>query len=218
MRLSLPSPADARRAKAWTAGALAIACCLLTGVTAGPAAAQSRPAIDSLALDAYHYDFAKRCRGRTQTGTRALERWIARSYIGESWGTYQCRRVAGTRNLSLHAEGRALDWRLDTGIPAERKAAEALISRLTAKDSLGRPDALARRMGLQEIIFNCRIWLSDGNAGWSRYRVCNQRDRKGRLIKPDRTEAHKDHVHIGMSWDGARRKTSFWAYGYDSRP
>ena len=215
MRPSLPSPAEARRAKVGAAGALVIACCLLVGATAGPAAAQTRPAIDSLALDTYHYDVTKRCTGRAQTGTRALERWIARNYIGESWGIYACRRVSGQRNLSLHAEGRALDWRLDAGIRAERKAAEALIARLTAKDSLGRPDALARRMGLQEIIFNCRIWLSDGS-GWSRYRVCKQRDRKGRLIKPDRTEAHKDHVHIGMSWGGARRKTSFWAYGYDS--
>jgi hypothetical protein len=216
MRFSLPSPAQARRAKVGAVGALAIACCLLAGVTAGPAAAQTRPAIDSLPLDAYHYDWAKRCRGHAQTGTRALERWIARNYIGESWGMYECRGVSGTGNVSLHAEGRALDWRLDAGIPRERKAAEALIGRLTAKDSLGRPDALARRMGLQEIIFNCRIWLSDGGSGWSRYRVCNQRDRKGRLIKPDRTDAHKDHVHLGLNWDGARRKTSFWAYGYDS--
>ena len=25
------------------------------------------------------------------------------------------------------------------------------------------------------------------------------------------TEAHKDHIHIGLSWAGARKRTSFWA-------
>ena len=24
------------------------------------------------------------------------------------------------------------------------------------------------------------------------------------------TEAHKDHIHIGFSWAGARKRTSFW--------
>ena len=24
------------------------------------------------------------------------------------------------------------------------------------------------------------------------------------------TEAHKDHIHIGLSWAGARKRTSFW--------
>jgi hypothetical protein len=215
MRLSLSSSGGARRARRHMAVVLVLVCCLLAAGTAQPVSAQSRPAIDSLALDDYHYDVTKRCRGRAQRGARALERWIARNYIGESWGIYQCRRVSGTRNLSLHAEGRALDWRLDASVPAERRAADALIGRLTANDSQGRPDALARRMGLQEIIFNCRIWLSDGS-GWNGYRVCKQRDRKGRLIKPDRTEAHQDHVHLGLSWAGARRKTSFWANGYDA--
>ena len=25
------------------------------------------------------------------------------------------------------------------------------------------------------------------------------------------TEAHTDHIHIGLSWAGARKRTSFWA-------
>jgi hypothetical protein len=26
----------------------------------------------------------------------------------------------------------------------------------------------------------------------------------------DRTTAHRDHIHFGLSWAGARKRTSFW--------
>jgi hypothetical protein len=26
----------------------------------------------------------------------------------------------------------------------------------------------------------------------------------------NRTEAHMDHIHIGLNWAGARKRTSFW--------
>ena len=26
----------------------------------------------------------------------------------------------------------------------------------------------------------------------------------------DRTTAHRDHIHFGLSWPGARKLTSFW--------
>jgi hypothetical protein len=32
------------------------------------------------------------------------------------------------------------------------------------------------------------------------------RPRKG----VDRTTAHKDHIHLSLSWAGARKRTSFW--------
>lgn len=211
-------PADTSQMQAFAPSrrlaALALAAaCVFLGATAAYAAAQAP--LDSRALDDYHYDYAKRCSGRAQPGILALQRWISKRYIGESWGTYECRRVSGQGNWSLHAEGRALDWRLDAGIPKEKGEALKLIARLTAKDSQGRPDALARRMGVQEIIFNCRIWLP--GSGFGRYRVCY--DRRGRRIRRvDRTEAHKNHIHIGLNWAGARRKTSFWRYGYDKDP
>ena len=65
-------------------------------------------------------------------------------------------------------------------------------------------------MGIQEIIWNCRSWWS-GAPGMDRYSVCF--DRGGRQRKVDRTTAHRDHMHIGLSRRGARMLTSFWRRG-----
>ena len=78
---------------------------------------------------------------------------------GQSWGIMRCEKLV-RRNYSLHAEGRALDWHLDARNPADRRAGERLIALLLAPDRAGNPHALARRMGVQEIIWDCRAWWS----------------------------------------------------------
>lgn len=184
--------------------------CLL----AVPATSLARVSLGSRPLEALRSDDALGCAKRAQPGALALESWMARHWIGASWGILDCRHVENTKQWSLHAEGRALDWRLDAAIPGERAAADRLIARLLAPDGQGRPFALARRMGLQEIIFNCRIWQADG-LGMGRYGLCRHRPH-GRKRKPiRRTIEHLDHVHLGLNWDGAKKRASFWRYGYD---
>ena len=69
----------------------------------------------------------------------------------------------------------------------------------------------ARRMGIQEIIWDCKIWLA-GSPGMRRYSACY--DRSGRERKRlDDSTAHRNHVHIGLNWPGAREQTSFWDAG-----
>ena len=42
-----------------------------------------------------------------------------------------------------------------------------------------------------------------------KYSVCY--DRKGRRKKRvDKTSAHRDHIHFGMNWPGANKRTTFW--------
>jgi hypothetical protein len=154
------------------------------------------------------YDHARKCKPRSTPGIRALTKWIDRHFPGESWGVYRCQRL-DKDSMSLHSEGRALDWRLDAGRKRERRAANFLIERLLATDENGNERALARRMGVQEIIFNCRSWFS-GSDGMDRYSACEG----GRV---DRTTAHKDHVHIGLNKAGAAAKTSFWGSGLAGR-
>lgn len=92
--------------------------------------------------------------------------------------------------------------------PADRRAAKRLIALLLAPDRLGNPHALARRMGIQEIIWSCRSWWS--GARWmQRYSLCF--DRRGKRTKISDTLAHRDHIHFGLSRPGARMRTSFWA-------
>lgn len=118
----------------------------------------------------------------------------------------RCERLSG-RSFSLHAEGRAIDWHLDAGSSRDRRAARRLIELLLALDRLGNPHALARRMGVQEIIWNCRSWWS-GAEHTGRYSPCF--DRRGRPVATDDTTAHRDHVHIGLNRRGAAMRTSFW--------
>jgi hypothetical protein len=77
-----------------------------------------------------------------------------------------------------------------------------------ATDDDGNEHALARRMGIQEIIWKCRSWWS-GSEGMGKYSACFTESGKRRK-HVNRTEAHKDHIHIGLSWAGARKRTSFW--------
>jgi hypothetical protein len=160
-------------------------------------------AFSSQPLDAYRYDWARKCTHRAQVGTLDLQNWLAANVPGVSWGIYNCRKTRSGSSLSLHAEGRAIDWHLDARKPAERAVADRLIKAFLAPDAAGNPRALARRMGIQEIIFNCRVWSTNyPDAGMRPYSVCRR--------KVSATMAHKDHLHIGLNWVGARAQSSFW--------
>jgi hypothetical protein len=176
---------------------------LIALVAALPAA----PASADLPIDDYAYDKAVDCRKKPTPGALALVDWLEQNAAGTSWGIMRCERW-GKNSASLHAEGRAVDWHLDASRPADRREARRLIDLWLAPDSHGNEHALARRMGIQEIIWNCRSWWS-GAERMEAYSACYTE--RGRLRKRvNRTEAHKDHIHIGLSWLGARKRTSFW--------
>ena len=194
-----------------------LAACLLVSVLCALAPAASarplhgNPANDPRLLqrpiEASRYDYAHRCLAHPQPGTVALERWLGRHFRGVSWGIMRCEKLS-PGNFSLHSEGRALDWHLDAGIPAQRRAAARLIGLLLATDRDGNRTALARRMGVQGLIFNCRAWWA-GAERMDRYDYCYTPSGHRRRHL-DRTEAHMNHIHIELDWSGAKRRTSFW--------
>jgi hypothetical protein len=157
-------------------------------------------------IESYQYDNAVRCLKHPQNGTVALENWMAKNAGGSFWGIMRCEKW-GKHSASLHAEGRALDWHFDVHSPSDKREAERVINLMLAPDKAGNMHALARRMGVQEIIWNCQGWFS-GDGGMRPYSVCY--DKKGKRKKVDDTTAHRDHVHFGLNWAGARMKTSFW--------
>jgi hypothetical protein len=160
-----------------------------------------------LPMDGYGYDYAKKCLKRPQKGTLALQDWLGRNAGGVSWGIMRCEKL-GKGNFSLHSEGRALDWHLDVHNSSDRAEAKRLIDLWLAPDKNGYPHALARRMGIQELIWNCKAWFS-GDGGMQPYSVCF--DSKGkRRPSVDDTTAHRNHIHIGLNWAGARMQTTFW--------
>jgi hypothetical protein len=183
---------------------------LAGGLSPNPA---NHPRLLNEPIEDFRYDEARGCRDKPTRGMKALEKWLGRNLRGESWGIMRCERLrAGLAlrggNYSLHAEGRALDWHLDARKRKDRRAARRLIGALIARDRNGERAALARRMGVQGLIFNCKSWWS-GQSGLGKYSYCyrpNGEKRHGL----DPTAAHIDHVHIELNWPGARKRTSFW--------
>jgi hypothetical protein len=149
-----------------TALTLALLGGMLLAVPARAGTVPGNPADDRRLLDqpidAPRYDDAHRCLKHPQRGTLALQAWLSRDWPGVSWGIMRCEKLSAD-SYSLHSEGRALDWHLDAAVPAQKHAAMRLIAMLLASDRDGNETALARRMGVQGIIFNCHAWFGWGD-------------------------------------------------------
>jgi hypothetical protein len=158
-------------------------------------------------IEGFRYDYAKRCHDDMPPGMKGLRRWLEQNVRGESWGIYRCEKLGGG-HFSLHSEDRAIDWHLDRNIPADKRAAMDLIHTLLDTDKNGNYAALARRMGVQGLIFNCRDWWS-GMHGLGEYSYCYKPNGE-RIHHLDATQAHQNHIHIELNWPGAKKKTSFW--------
>lgn len=173
----------------------------------GPVSKNPVERLTAYALDDFRYDRATRCVKSPTKGAQALVKFLPKiSPRGSNWGINRC-EMWGKKSASLHAEGRAIDWHLDVNNKADKADAERLIRVLLAPDSQGRPAALARRLGVQGLIWDCKIWF--GGSGLNRYGVCT--DSKGRWKKRvNKTQAHRDHVHIELSKRGAKMLTSWW--------
>jgi len=164
-------------------------------------------ALADLPLEDSEYDPATRCTKKPKPGMTALIDWLGDNAKGVFWGTYRCEKW-GPKSASLHAEGRAVDWHLDVDVPADRREAKRLIALLLAPDKLGQPQALARRMGVEEIIWDCGYWAA-GMDTFRNYSPCLSK--RGKVRKHvNKTIAHRDHLHIGLTKAGAAKKTSFW--------
>jgi hypothetical protein len=101
---------------------------------------------------------------------------------------------------SLHDEGRAVDFQLSVHNKGDRRAANQIRHFFLNRDSNGVKYAMARRFGIQELIWNCHIWTSGrASEGWRPYSRCPTSDDNA---------AHRNHFHLGQSWPGARMKTS----------
>jgi hypothetical protein len=165
-------------------------------------------ALADLPIEESEYDPATRCSKKPKPGMTALIAWLGDNAKGVFWGTYRCEKW-GKKSASLHAEGRAVDWHLDVDVPADRREATRLIALFLAPDKLGQPQALARRMGVEEIIWDCGYW-SAGMDQFRDYSPCLSK--RGKVRKHvNKTVAHRDHLHIGLTKAGAAKQTSFWA-------
>ena len=184
------------------AAALALAATALgSGRTLTPNPAND-PALIGERMDPNRYDGADGCVSRDPRGMKALIKFMKRSTKkGVPYGTIRC-------DGGVHGTGRALDWALDARKRSQKRMAMTVINTWMAEDDRGRNNALARRMGVQLIIYNCRWWQA-GDSGWSPYSACSGKN-------PDPTQGHIDHVHIELTKPAAKLKTSYWRSGLAS--
>jgi hypothetical protein len=167
-------------------------------------------ALREVPIEEPRYDHATKCSKRTKPGVVAMTEWLQANTRGVFWGSYRCEKW-GKDSASLHAENRAIDWHLDVAVKADRRAADKLFRLLLAPDADGNPQALARRMGVQELIWDCGYWGA-GMSGFQPYGPCYTKRGKPRR-NVNKTIAHRDHIHIGMTKPGAKAQTSFWTAG-----
>lgn len=130
------------------------------------------------------YEGAKSCTGRAQDGAKALMSWFLGAYAGrgaKNLGIYNCRPIAGSSSLSLHAEGRAADLGVPTGAGWAQTFADSLV-------------AHSRELGVQLVIYRRKVWSGRyPNSGWRNYTGSNP---------------HTDHLHVELSWNAARTLTT----------
>jgi hypothetical protein len=156
------------------------------------------PALVGKRLDPNRYDGAGGCVRRDPKGMKQLIRWMKRTTKRNTiYGTIRC-------DGGVHGTGRALDWMLDARDKRQKRKATRVINTWLAKDRRGRPNALARRMGIQLIIYNCRWWQA-GDRGWQRYSACG-----GDKRNADPTQGHIDHIHVELTKPASKLRTSFW--------
>lgn len=155
-------------------------------------------------IETTRYQSATHCKRYHHPGVTKLVGWLAAQEPQDQfWGSYRCEKW-GKRSASLHAENRAIDWH-----PHSQTAARHLINMLLATDKNGQTFALARRMGVQELIWQCSYW-SSWQADFSRYSLCYHNGRYKQHVDP--TEGHLNHIHIGLTKAGAAGTTSFWKW------
>ena len=103
-------------------------------------------------------------------------------------------RACSVGSVSEHKEGRAWDWMVDVSNRADRNAAADFLGWLTGPGPSGMRGEMAFRLGVMYVIYNQKSW-SSYTREWKAYTGY---------------DPHTSHVHVSLSWNGARAHTSFW--------
>jgi hypothetical protein len=201
----------ARAAVPLLAGTLLVAATLVpTGAVASANAPVPTPrAFGAVADDFPHWEPENTCSPTQKPGAKKLRGLLRRTY-GRSISSSTVRPC--TSADSGHEEGRAVDWMTNKKVPEQKAMANAFLAWLQATDSYGNTYAMARRLGVEYVIWNNRMWRTyDTGRGWTEYDNCLHKKKRGKAAWAN--ACHRTHVHISLSWDGAYKRTSYFS-GY----
>ncbi|MGB3827862.1 MAG: cell wall-binding repeat-containing protein, partial [Ornithinimicrobium sp.] len=195
-----PDPADlpqewlqetaAEQIEPSTAAALTLPKDRLTATSGGSTLAAPRPPSKSLprTLDAapgWQYSYS--CDPNDKPGMTAFAKLISQHY---NRPRYTTSRSCKAGNTSQHGEGRAIDWPMNVYNSSDKAIGDAVAYWLTSNNG-----EMARRFGVQSVIWNKRSWYLYSPGSWRSY---------------SGPSPHTDHVHISFTWDGAMKRTSWW--------
>ncbi len=150
------------------------------------------------------YTPQSKCAPKPKPGTVKLANHLMARYPGT--GSSGISRACSAGGVSEHKEGRAFDWSVNVHSKRDRGYAKNFLKRLFRSDKAGHSDALARRMGVMYIIWNDHIYSA--STQYAKRNYLNASCKK--VKKCSQTLRHRDHMHISLTWKGARAKTSWY--------
>jgi hypothetical protein len=180
-----------RRLAAAAVGAAALATVAVVTLPAyaAPPTPDFGPSIEGYAAS----DSQDTCDPSPKPGALALRDMLNAEYGRHASGIGRNCSVGGT---SEHKEGRALDYHFNYHDSGDRADAQDMINWLLRTDRHGNRHANARRLGVMYLIWNREIWTAArADDGWRPYSGASP---------------HTDHIHVSLSWAGARKQTSWW--------
>ncbi len=133
------------------------------------------------------WQYSYSCDPNNKLGMVAFAQLISQHYNRPRYSTS---RSCKAGNTSQHGEGRAVDWPMNVYDPSDKAIGDAVAYWLTTNNG-----EMARRFGVQSVIWNKRAWYLYSPGSW--------RDYNG-------PSPHTDHVHISFTWDGSMKRTSWW--------
>lgn len=156
-------------------------------------------------IDTARYDREETCDPTAKPGAVELVRIIQRTY-GTSLATNIPRACSGT-GTSGHHSGRAVDWMTNSRVVAQGEQGDALVRWLLATDQYGNTNAMARRLGVQYVIWRSQTFsVYAPQRGWTEYNGCLTT----RTAPTDDNYCHRNHVHISLNWDGALQRSTWY--------
>lgn len=192
-----------RRLAALLIAALALTGLALASPASATAASPRTPTGLPLAIEPLAQEISQTsCDPFIKPGTAKLAALLKQTYPATTYAsTYAC----GTDGpVSEHYDGRAIDWMVSIRNAAQDNDAHAFLVWLFATDSHGNRYAMARRLGVQYVIYNNKIWES-WDAAWTPYNDCATRPSRS-----DDAYCHRSHMHISLGWNGGMGVTTFW--------
>lgn len=181
----------------------------LADATPAAAATPATPAFPK-SIDPYpRYETESGCDPTAKPGAVALANLLVATYGKISTNVSRpC-----TASNSGHEEGRSVDWMTNARNPGQYATAQSFLNWLLATDQHGNQHAMARRLGVQYVIWNDhKFYLWNTKAGWTDYNKCTSDPALADVSKDN--YCHRNHVHISMSWAGANQQTSWWPHQY----